>query len=74
MRDEQQKPNDNKQLNRKIFLIEELFQKIQIEFSNTVTNISSKRDKKDILEVSKELFDLVFFLWFFVFLMKRDRF
>lgn len=53
MRDEQQKPNDNKQLNGKIFLIEELFQKIQIEFSNTVTNISSKRDKKDILEVSK---------------------
>lgn len=52
MGDEQQKPNDNRQLNRKIFLIEELFQKIQIEFSNTVTNISSKRDKKDILEVS----------------------
>lgn len=61
MRDEQQKPNDNKQLNGKIFLIEELFQKIQIEFSNTVTNISSKRDKKDILEVSKAFLFFVFF-------------
>lgn len=72
MRDEQQKPNDNKQLNRKIFLIEELFQKIQIEFSNTVTNISSKRDKKDILEVIVSFLISFFFLGF-VFIMK-DRF
>lgn len=64
MRDEQQKPNDNKQLNGKIFLIEELFQKIQIEFSNTVTNISSKRDKKDILEVSTKLFCFIFLVFF----------